>query len=259
VPSRPLHALVRPPSRSLERCELLHLPRVAFDFARAESQHAAYVGALRAAGVTVTSLPEAPDLPDAVFVEDAVVLLDECAVRCRPGVASRRPELDLMRGVVDKIRTKIAAIEAPATLEGGDVLRIGRTLYVGRSTRTNAGGIAQLRRHVEVHGYEVREVAVSGSLHLKTAVTAPREDLLIANSAWIDATAFAGFEVIAVPSVEPFGANTLTVNGTVFVAASAPRTAELLARRGLTVQTRDISELQKAEAGLTCLSVVWAE
>jgi dimethylargininase len=258
VPSRPLHALVRPPSRSLERCELLHLPRVAFDFARAEAQHAAYVRALQAAGVVVTSLPETPELPDAVFVEDAVVLLDECAVLCRPGVASRRPEVKLMRGVVEKVRAKIATIEAPGTLEGGDVLRIGRTLYVGRSSRTNAEGIAQLRRHVSGHGYEVREVPVSGSLHLKTAVTAPRQNLLVANPAWIETAALAGFEVLSVPRDEPFGANTLTVNENVFVAMSAPRTAELLARRGLTVQTRDISEIQKAEAGLTCLSVLWS-
>ena len=255
--SRLLHALIRPPSRSLERCELLHLPRTAFDFERARAQHDAYGQALRDAGVSVTVLPEAPKLPDAVFVEDAVVLLDECAVLCRPGVASRRAEVDLIRSAVERIRI-VSEIAAPGTLEGGDVLAIGRTVFVGRSTRTNGEGIEQLRRQIAPHGYEVREVAVRGSLHLKTAVTAPAAGLLIANPAWIDASAFAGFEVISVPPDEPFGANTLPINRRVLVAASAPRTAEVLTMRGLDVRTVDISELQKAEAGLTCLSVLWA-
>jgi dimethylargininase len=256
VLSHPFQALIRPPSRSLERCELLHLPRVAFDFDRARRQHEAYAQALRDAGVAVTALPEAPELPDAVFVEDAVVVLDECAVLCRPGVESRRAEVELMRSAAAGLGP-VSEIIAPGTLEGGDVLRVGRTLFVGRSTRTNAEGIAQLRQHVAPHGYDVREVAVRGSLHLKTAVTAPAEVLLVANPAWIDVGAFAGHEIVSVADSEPFGANTLAINGRVLVAASAPRTADRLAQRGLDVSLIDISELQKAEAGLTCLSVIW--
>lgn len=253
--SRFTHALLRPPSRSLERCELLHLPRTAFDFAKAWAQHEGYGRALVAAGVAVTLLPEAPELPDAVFVEDTAVVLDECAILCRPGVESRRAEVELIRAALARHRP-VVEIRDPGTLEGGDVLAIGRTLFVGRSTRTNAEGIAQLRGCIAPHGYTVREVTVHGSLHLKTAVTFPAEGMVVMNPAWIDAGVFAAFDVIPVPAEEPWGANTLAVNGRVIVAASAPLTAELLRRRGCNVHAVEISELQKAEAGVTCLSVL---
>jgi dimethylargininase len=248
-------AIVRRVSRSLAACQLRHLPRQAIDLRRAEAQHASYVRALEAAGATVTVLPELPDLPDATFVEDPAVVLDEVAVRCRPGHATREAEAAAIAPEIARLRP-VVAIEAPATLEGGDVLRRGRTLFVGESSRTNPAGIEQLRARVGPLGYRVVPVRVTGCLHLKTAATFPAPGLLLANPDWMDLEPFAEVEILRVPPAEPWGANTLPVNGCVLVAASAPQTAALLAARGLDVRPVDISELQKAEAGLTCLSIL---
>ena len=250
------HALVRLPSRSLAACELVHLPRQEIDFARATSQHRSYVAALASAGVTVTTLPKIPNLPDAVFLEDVVLILDEVAILCRPGAASRLAEVELIKPKIIGLRPTLE-IRAPGTLEGGDVLRVGHMLFVGRSTRTNREGIQQLRQCVAPFGYAVKEVPVTGCLHLKTGVTSPTEGVLLANPGWIDVTDFGRYEILRVPAAEPWGANTLPLNGRVLVAASAPRTADLLTARSLDVHRVDISELQKAEAGLTCLSVIY--
>jgi dimethylargininase len=250
------HALVRPPSRSLAECQLLHLPRQPFDFERALAQHAAYVAALEQSGLTVSVLPDAPELPDAAFVEDVLIALDGAAILCRPRAQSRLAETEIIRPVLSRFNS-VSEIRAPGTLEGGDVLRIGRRLFVGQSTRTNAEGIRQLRAIAEPLGFQVREVQVKECLHLKTALTAPRENLIIANLTWIDRTPFHDFDVLSVPEAEPWGANVLPINGTVLAAAAAPGTAELLRKNGVDVQLVDVSELQKAEAGLTCLSVLW--
>jgi dimethylargininase len=256
VPPVFTHALVRPPTRSLAECQLLHLPRQSLDLDQAVRQHAGYVSTLVSEGVTVTRLPAVPDLPDAVFVEDTVVILDEVAIICRPGAVSRLKETSHIAAEVAQLR-RIAEIDASGTLEGGDVLRVGRTIFVGRSTRTNAEGIRQLKAIVSPYGYQVKEVAVTGCLHLKTAITSPGKHLMIANPNWIDLSAFHAFEIIPTPTTEPWGANTVPLNGKVLVAATAPKTSELLASRGLEVRRVDVSELQKAEAGLTCLSVLY--
>lgn len=250
------HGFVRTVSRSLAGCELLHVPRQSFDIELARRQHAAYVAALEAAGVAVTVLPEEPDLPDATFVEDTVIVLDEIAVICRLGRPSRQAETERIEQEVAGVRP-IRRIIAPGTLEGGDVLRIGRTLHVGLSSRTNTEGIRQLQEVTSPFGYTVGVVNVSRCLHLKTGATSPAEGILIANPGWIDLAPFRRLEVISVPDTEPWGANTLVVDGTVLVAEGSPRTARLLESKGLKVQHLEISELQKAEAGLTCLSVLY--
>jgi dimethylargininase len=195
-------------------------------------------------------------LPDATFVEDAVVMLDEVAVLGRLGMPSRQPEADRIEQEIAKVRP-IRRIIEPGTLEGGDVLRIGQTLYVGLSSRTNGEGIRQFRDVVSPFGYTVSVVNVRQCLHLKTGATSPAQGTLVINSEWIDATAFRDLEILSVAEAEPWGANTLAVNGTVLIARTSPRTAELLEAKGLKVQCLDISELQKAEAGLTCLSVLF--
>mgnify|MGYP001586084399 CR=1 FL=1 len=255
-PLRFSHAFVREISRSLARCELEHLPRQAIDLDRARRQHAAYAKALESAGVRVSVLPEAPDLPDSCFVEDPVLVLDEMAVICRPARANRAPEAELMAREVSRFRP-VFAIVAPGTLEGGDVLRVDRTMFVGRSSRTNQEGITQLEKIVARIGYRVTPITVRKCLHLKSGVTSPAAGLLLANPEWIDLSPFHGFEVLAVPAAEPWGANTLPVNGRVLVVNSAPQTADRLRAKGLEVQRVDVSELQKAEAGLTCLSVLY--
>jgi dimethylargininase len=249
-------ALVRPPSRSLADCQLLHLPRQPFDFERALQQHRNYIAALQQAGLAITLLPEASTLPDATFVEDVLVALGNTAIVCRPGAKTRLPETELIRPALARFKT-VHEIEPPGTLEGGDVLRAGTTLFVGESSRTNAEGIRQLRQFTEPLGWKIRTVPVKECLHLKTAITSPRADLMIANLAWVDRTHFRDFEILSVPEAEPWGANTLPINGKVLAAASAPRTAELLQASGVTVRLVDVSELQKAEAGLTCMSVVF--
>ena len=251
------HGIVRKISRSLASCELLHVQRQTFDIEKARRQHAAYVAALEAAGVAVSVLPEEPELPDSTFVEDPVIVLDEIAVLCRLGAASREPEADKIAEHIADIRA-VHRITPPATIEGGDVLRIGKTLFVGISSRTNGEGIRQLEEIVSHFGYRVVGVKVNGCLHLKTAVTSPTEGLLVANTDWIDVTPFRQFEILNVPKSEPWGGNTLAVNGTVLVADSSPQTAALLESRGLQVKRLAISELQKAEAGLTCLSVLFS-
>jgi dimethylargininase len=251
------HGLVREVSRSLASCELQHIQRQEFDLAEARRQHAAYVDALRKAGVEVALLPEEPELPDSVFVEDAAIFLDELAILCRPGVPSRQAEVGKIEAYVEPIRP-VRRITPPGTLEGGDVLRIGRTFYVGKSSRTNADGIGQFQKIVSPLGYRVITVDVKGCLHLKTGATSPARGLLLVNAHWIDESPFFGFELLRLPPEEPWGANTLTVNGTVMVSESAPKTADLLEKKGLRVFRLDISELQKAEAGLTCLSILYS-
>jgi dimethylargininase len=249
-----IQSLVRTVSRSLAQCELVHVERQAFDLALAREQHAAYVAALQTAGAVVTVLPEERDLPDATFVEDTVIVFDELAVLCRPGAKSREPEVARIESAIAKHR-EMERILDPGILEGGDVLRIGRTVYIGLSSRTNEEGIRQLGQFISKFDYSVVPVRVNGCLHLKTAATSPAEGLLLVNPDWIDVAPFQGLEVLPVPRNEPWGANTLRVNNNVMVADSSPRTAHLLQARGLNIHQLNISELQKAEAGLTCLSV----
>jgi dimethylargininase len=251
------HGFVREISRSLGRCELRHLPRQALNLVLAKQQHAAYIAALEAAGVMVTVLPEEAALPDSTFVEDPAVILDEIAVIGRLSLASRAPEAKSIEHAIAAIRP-VHRIVSPGALEGGDVLRIGKTLYVGISGRTNTEGMRQFEEVVRRHGYQVIGVRVEGCLHLKTGVTSPAQGVLLANADWIDLAPLARFEILRVPASEPWGANTLAINGDVLVAESSPRTADLLASKGLRVKRLGISELQKAEAGLTCLSLLYS-
>lgn len=247
-------ALTRAVSPSVGACELTHRERVPIDPERAAAQHAAYEAALEAAGCRLVRVPPAPDLPDAVFVEDTAVVTDEVAVLARPGAASRRPEVEAVGAVLRGYRP-LREIEAPGTLEGGDVLRVGRDVLVGESGRTNDEGIHQLRAILEPLGYRVRPIAVSGCLHLKSAVTAIADDTLLLNPAWVDADALPDYRVVEVGPDEP-DANVLRLGDTVLVPAGRPVTARRIGERGVEVAEVDISELAKAEAGVTCCSIV---
>jgi dimethylargininase len=248
-------ALTRRVPPSITQCELTHVPRTPIDYARASAQHAAYERALGTLGCRIDRLPDAPDLPDSVFVEDAAVTLDEVAVIARPGAASRRAEVDSVAAALRAHRT-LAAIDAPATLDGGDVLAIGRTVYVGRSRRTNADGARQLERALAPFGYRVVSVDVRGCLHLKSAVTAISDSSVVINSAWIDAGVFDGCDRIDVDESEPYAANVVRVGDRVLAAAAFPRTNERLAARGAQLTVIDVSEIAKAEGALTCCSLL---
>jgi dimethylargininase len=249
-------ALTREVSPSIVRCELTHLDREAVNLARARAQHERYCDTLAELGCEVRRLPAEPDLPDAVFVEDAVVVLDDVAVLTRPGAVSRRAEVPTLAEALRPYR-RLAGIEPPGTLDGGDVLRVGKTLYVGQSRRTGARAIEQLREIVSPHGYSVLPVVVDGCLHLKSAVTQVADDFLLLNALWVDPDTFPGMRRVEVDPAEPFGANALRVENAVVHAAAFPRTRRRLEACGIRVIALDASELAKAEGGLTCCSVIF--
>jgi dimethylargininase len=248
-------AIIRPVSQSIQDCELTHLDRSAICARTAQAQHDAYARTLQRLGVDVIELPPLHDHPDAVFVEDTVVVVDELAVLGRPGAESRRGEIESMRACIEEFR-ETACIESPGTLEGGDVIQVDRTVYVGRSTRTNNEGIDQLRSHLSAHGYRVVAVPVPGALHLKTACAPLGNGRLIANPDWIDVRHFDGMDIIEVHPDEPFAGNAVPIGETLIFADQHPRTAARLEERGLTLARVDVSELAKAEGSLTCKSVL---
>lgn len=254
-----LLALTRDLTPAIRGCELTHLARSPIDLARARAEHGEYEACLEKAGCTVRRLPADPDHADAVFIEDTAVVLAELAVIARPGAESRRAETPGVATALAEYRP-LRHIEPPGTLDGGDVLRVGRRVFVGRSGRTNDAGIDQLRRLLAPHGYDVVAVPVRGCLHLKTAVTAAADDLLLVNRSFLPPDTFAGLELADVDPAEPFAANALRVGATVIYPAEFPRTRERLERRlgprGITVRPVPAGELAKAEGGVTCCSIV---
>ena len=248
-------AITRVVSPTLARCELTHLAREPIDLARAAAEHHAYQECLRNLGLRVTTLPAEPDFPDAMFVEDPVVVLDEIAVVARMGAPSRRGEGESLARALAPHR-ELRWMREPATLDGGDVLRAGRTLYVGLSARTNAAGIRQLAAEAEPFGYRVRPVEVRGCLHLKSGASRLGEDAVLVHAPWVDAAAFHGLRIVPVPEGEERAANLLMEGNTALVAAGFPRTAGLIAALGHDVRVLEIGELMKAESGLTCSSVI---
>jgi dimethylargininase len=254
---RATHAITRAVGTALGDCALTFLDRAPIDLTRAEEQHAAYNESLRRAGAIVEVLPADPTLPDSVFVEDTAVVLDEVAVVTRPGTPLRQREAPAITAALSPYR-KLIRIAAPATLEGGDVLRLGRDFYVGISSRTNDEGFSQFASIVGAFGYRATPIEVKGCLHLKTAVTALDAETLLVNPSWIDATALLRVRKLVVPPDEPFGANALVVNGVTHLSARWKRTRELVERSGFSVRSLDVSEFEKAEAGLTCLSLIFS-
>ena len=246
-------ALVRRPSSRLSEGIVDHIERVPVDCELAANQWEQYVALLRRYEWQTIEVAPADDCPDSVFVEDTMVVFKSAALISRPGAASRRPEIVEAQRTIERLGYSIDRIQAPGTLEGGDVLKVGDLIYVGRSARTNAEGVAQMRRIFEPLGATVVEVPVSKVLHLKSAVTAlPNGSVIGYLPALDDASVFADF--IAVQ--EPSGAHVVLIGGNrLLMAASAPRTAELFARLGYEPIVVDISEYEKLEGCVTCLSV----
>ena len=252
-----LIAITREVSPAIERCELTHLARAPIDLAVAYAQHEEYERCLEALGCSVQRLPASLDLPDSVFVEDTAVVFDEVALLTRPGAESRRPELASVATQLAPYRS-IACIEPPGTLDGGDVLVVGRRVFVGISSRSNAAAIEQMRRLLAPYGYDVRAVAVHGCLHLKSAVTAVADNLLLVNPAWIAASELGAYDIVEVDPAESFAANALRIGDDVVYPAEFPRTLGRLRKRGLHVHTVPAGELAKAEGAVTCCSIVFA-
>jgi len=256
-PAAPIRiALTRGVSPDVGRCQLTHIAREPIDYSTAVAQHAAYEQCLADLGCEVTRLSPGIGLPDAVFIEDTAIVLEELAVITRPGAPSRRREGP---DVADALRhyRPLSTLRGPGTLDGGDVLVVDHTLYVGHSTRTDAAGAGELQRLVGPYGYTTRRVVVGKSLHLKSAVTAVAEGTLLVNPECVDTAIFQGMCLLEVDPAEPFGANAVRIGDTILYPSAYERTRRRLEAEGLTVRPVDASELAKAEGGVTCCSLIF--
>lgn len=251
-----LTAITRAVSPALANCELSFISRRPIDLELACAQHRAYAQLLEKLGARVISLPAEPVLPDSMFVEDPALVLEELAVVFPLGTDSRRPEAASLAAALSKFR-KLAYVTLPGTLEGGDILRVGRKLFIGLTQRSNLEGHRQLASILAPHKYEVISVPVTGCLHLKSAVTSLGRETLLANRAWFDISLFSAYQWIDVDPAEPHAANALALGSTVIFPASFPRTRGRIEAAGFHVTALDISELQKAESGLTCSSLLF--
>lgn len=251
-----LVAVTRPVSASLGRCELTFLDRQPIDIALARQQHAAYEQALASLGATLVRLPQSDELPDAVFVEDTAIVLDELAVIPIMGAESRRPETVEVARCLGRFRP-LRRLEPPATLDGGDVMVAEKTIYVGRTARTNDAAIEQLARIVGQHGYTVVPLDPRGCLHLKSACTYLGRKTVLANPEWIDPAVFEGLKVVTVDPCEPFAANAVGIGGHLLFPTDFPQTRARLEAEGFTTVPLDTAELRKAESALTCMSLLF--
>jgi len=250
-------AVTRELAAAIANCELTFLPRSKIDFARAQQQHLDYQSALSSLGCEVVVVPAPPGLADSVFIEDTALVLDDIAVMLRPGVASRQPEV---AGVADVLRQykPLKTIEPPGTIDGGDLLRLGNTIFAGLSTRSNQSGIQQLRDIVADFGMTVETVETTKCLHLKSAVSEVAPGTLLINTDWISSSAFKDFELIPVDKEETHAANALRIGKDLIYPSSFPRTMDALVSRGIDVLPVDLTELQKAEGAVTCCSLIFA-
>jgi dimethylargininase len=250
------YAITRDVSSRIGQCELTHLNRVPIDLGRARRQHEAYCSVLGELGWTIIRLPASSELPDSVFVEDTALVTDDVAILTNPGAASRRREVMAVAEMLGKLR-KTLAVQPPATLDGGDVLLLGREIWVGIGARTNEQSISLLRDILGPYGFTVREAHARGCLHLKSAVTRAGADFLVVNANWIEPRTFAGWKIIEVDPQEPLAANVLWLGDVTLVAEAYPRTRDRMEACGIKCRTIDVSELAKAEGALTCCSLLF--
>jgi len=251
-----LLAITRQVSPAINQCELTLLERQVIDLPRAQAQHREYEQALGSLGIQVLSLPAEPDLPDSVFVEDAAVVLDECALLTRPGADSRKPEVESIAKALSPYR-KLFSIQAPGSVDGGDVLTVGKSIFVGLSSRTNQAALEQMQTLLAPFGYEVRGVEVTGCLHLKSAATEVSPRTLLVNPGWVEERDFPGMAFIEIDPSEPYAANALRAGEGIIYPSAYPRTRKRLEDWGLTLLPVDASELAKAEGALTCCSLIF--
>ena len=251
-----LIAITRQVSPAISQCKLTYLERVPINLDVARLQHQQYEDALRAVGVEVHSLPAEPDLPDSVFVEDTAIVLDECAVIARSAADSREPETASIARALEPHR-RLFYIHPPGTLDGGDMLCIGKTIYVGLTSRSNPEAIVQLQGFLAPYGYVVKGVIVTGCLHLKSGVTQVATDTLLVNPAWVGRAEFLDMKFIDVDPSEPYAANAVLIGETIIYPAAYPKTRARLEEAGIPMVIVDASELAKAEGAVTCCSLIF--
>ena len=250
-----LTAITNLPSPNLQGGERTYVGHAPIDAALALRQHEGYRAALRACGATVVTLEDNRDLADGVFVEDTAIVLDEVAVMMSMGAASRRGEPAAIEAALRRYRP-IERVSLPATIDGGDVVRAGRSLYVGASPRTNAAGIASLRDVVKRFGYSVTAIPVRECLHLKTACSALPDGRFLVNAEWIDVSPLPSSRLLHVPASEPWAGDVLAVDSHIIASDAFPETIALLGER-FPVAPVSVSEFAKAEGGVTCMSLVF--
>ena len=249
-------AITRQVSPAINQCELTHIAREPIDYKRARAQHEQYEDALRSLGMEVISLDAEPDLPDSVFVEDVALVLDKCAILLNPGAASRRPEVASVEKALAPYR-EIFHIQPPSTVDGGDILTVDRTVYIGLSSRSTEAAVEQMKSILEPHNYEVRGVRVTGCLHLKSAVTQVGKDTLLLNPEWVSRDDFPGMQFIEIDPSEPYAANAVLVGDTIIYPSSFPKTQAKLQAAGIRILIVDADELAKAEGAVTCCSLIF--
>jgi dimethylargininase len=248
-------AITRDVSPRFNECELTHIDRTPIDVHVAQNQHHGYVQALKELGYAVLELPAEVDLPDSVFVEDTAVILPDAALITNPGADSRKPEtLSILQAL--RPYRELVFIESPGTVDGGDVLVLGKNIYVGLSTRSNQAAIDQMNEKLGKYGYQTHGVEMHDCLHLKTAVTRVDDKTLLINRKWVDVENFEGFDLIDVDPSEPFGANCLPVGGAIIYPVAFPATGAILAARGYKLKLVVVDELAKAEGAVTCCSLI---
>ena len=247
--------ITRHVSPRVNECEITHIERTPSDMNLARAQLDADVHALAELGCQVIELPEEPDLPDSVFVEDTAFILPEVAVITRPGADSRKPEIETIIPALSSYRPLVHVTE-PASVDGGDVLVVGKQIFIGLSTRSNIEAVDQLNELLDNYGYTVRGVEMTDCLHLKTAVTRVDDKTLLINKNWVTPSNFSGFNLIDVDASEPFAANCLPVRGKIIYPTTFPKTRERLEEKGYGIVSVDLSELAKAEGAVTCCSLI---
>lgn len=248
-------AITRKISPRFNECEVTHIERTPIDLDVARTQHEEYVNALASLGCQVIELPEEPDLPDSVFVEDTAFILPEVAVITRPGADSRKPETESIIRALSPHRPLVHVTE-PGTVDGGDVLVLGKNIYIGISTRSNDSAVRQLQELLAKYGYTVTAVEMHDCLHLKTALTKVDDKTLLINPNWVDTSHFKGFDWIEVDPSEPFAANCLPIGDGIIFPTAFPKTKQKLEQKGYKIQAVNVAELAKAEGAVTCCSLV---
>ena len=250
-----LLAITRDVSPRFNECEITHIDRTPINVKIAQTQHHGYIQALKELGCAVLELPAEPDLPDSVFVEDTAVVLPDVALITNPGADSRKPETESIAHALAPYRD-LLFIESPGTVDGGDVLVIGKNIYVGLSTRSNNQAVEQMNQLLGKFGYQTHGVELHDCLHLQTAVTCVDDNTLLINRNWVDVEHFEGYELIDIDPSEPFAANCLPINCSIIYPTSFPKTTAKLEARGYKIKTVVMDELAKAEGAVTCCSLI---
>ena len=251
-------ALTHRVSPNINECELTHSKKEPISYELARKQHETYCQILQSQGIKVRELTINLSHQDSCFIEDTAVVLDEVAIMASMGVKSRIGEVSGIENELTKFRV-IKKIKPPGFLEGGDVLVIGKHVFIGLTTRTNKEGIKQFEQIASPFGYQIIPIEVNGCLHLKSACTALNEINILVNTNWISAKSFSGYNIVQVSPDEPMAANCLNLNGKIFIASGFPETRKILELRGYSFNTINISELQKAEGALTCSSIIFED